>query len=373
MPIATPDAVIVGGGVAGLWMLNILRDQGYSVVLVEKNRLGGVQTMASQGVLHGGLKYALNGITDSSEAIRDMPARWQANLAGTGDIDLRSVNRYTDHQVFWSEPGLLAKGAASLGIKALAGRSEKIRANEAPEVLQHPDYDGILFRVHEPVIDVPSLVHALAEPHKDCLYFANEIRCSDDMVMADGQEFRPQRIILAAGAGNADFTDQPPMQRRPLHQVMLAMPDLPTFYSVCMGASPKPVLVTTSHETEDGTPVWYIGGNVAETGVDRNESEQIDFARQELERLLPWLNFDGARWGTVRVDRAEPEQIDGEKPVGAYCKERGSTIVTWPTKLVMAPLLGDEVLRLMPPPGHRGEVKVDLSSPVYATTPWRDL
>ena len=55
------DIVIFGGGIAGLWLLNRLRDQGYHAILLETDKLGCGQTLASQGIIHGGLKYALNG------------------------------------------------------------------------------------------------------------------------------------------------------------------------------------------------------------------------------------------------------------------------------------------------------------------------
>lgn len=51
------DVVIVGAGIAGLWLLNILRSNGYSVILFENESIGGLQTMASQGMIHGGQRY----------------------------------------------------------------------------------------------------------------------------------------------------------------------------------------------------------------------------------------------------------------------------------------------------------------------------
>ena len=64
------DVAIFGGGVAGLWTLSLLRNQGYNAVLFENNTLGGGQTRYAQGIIHGGTKYALTGkLTASSEAI----------------------------------------------------------------------------------------------------------------------------------------------------------------------------------------------------------------------------------------------------------------------------------------------------------------
>ena len=69
------DIAIIGGGIAGLWTLNQLRNRGYSAILFEHNALGSDQTIGSQGMIHGGVKYALAGaLSNSSETIAAMPS-----------------------------------------------------------------------------------------------------------------------------------------------------------------------------------------------------------------------------------------------------------------------------------------------------------
>jgi len=73
----TPDALILGGGVAGLWTLDRLHRAGHSVLLIEPNALGAGQTIWSQGILHSGLKYTLAGaLNKAARAIQSMPERW---------------------------------------------------------------------------------------------------------------------------------------------------------------------------------------------------------------------------------------------------------------------------------------------------------
>ncbi|MGB1685791.1 MAG: FAD-dependent oxidoreductase, partial [Pseudomonadales bacterium] len=79
------DIAILGGGIAGLWLVNRLQQAGYSTCLIERHGLGGEQTLASQGMIHGGIKYTLGGaLTNASETIAAMPERWQACLRGEG-------------------------------------------------------------------------------------------------------------------------------------------------------------------------------------------------------------------------------------------------------------------------------------------------
>lgn len=96
------DILIVGGGVAGLWLNARLRRAGYATVLVETGALGGGQSGKSQGIIHGGTKYALTGmLTGASEAIADMPRRWRESLAGSGELDLSGVRLLSEAHYLW--------------------------------------------------------------------------------------------------------------------------------------------------------------------------------------------------------------------------------------------------------------------------------
>ena len=54
------DVAIVGGGIAGLWIANLLLRRGINVALCEADAVGGSQTGAAQGIIHSGAKYALD-------------------------------------------------------------------------------------------------------------------------------------------------------------------------------------------------------------------------------------------------------------------------------------------------------------------------
>ena len=77
------DIAIFGAGIAGLWTLARLRQSGYRVATFERHALGGVQSIASQGIIHGGTKYALTGkLTGSAMAIGEMPGIFPLSPTG---------------------------------------------------------------------------------------------------------------------------------------------------------------------------------------------------------------------------------------------------------------------------------------------------
>jgi len=350
------DVLIVGGGVAGLWLNARLRREGYATLLVETGALGGGQSVKSQGIIHGGTKYALSGaLTGASEAIADMPRRWRAALAGEGELDLSGVRLLSDAHYLWS-PGTLAGNLTSFfASKAVRSRVGQVKGGELPPALQHPAFKGKVYRLSELVLDVPSLIARLAELAGESLLAARQIEPLADGggLCIDGREVRARRIVLTAGGGNAELLarlglQQPAMQLRPLHMVMVRAATLKPLYAHCLGGGSKPRLTVTSHPTAEGDWVWYLGGDLAEAdGVARDEARQIEKARKELAELLPWIDLSAARWATLRVDRAEPAQSGLVRPDNAFLFEQGNLMVAWPTKLALSPDLADRVLAVL--------------------------
>lgn len=382
------DVLIVGGGIAGLWLNARLRCAGYATLLAERASLGGGQTVKSQGIIHGGAKYALHGaLSGASEAIADMPRRWRAALAGSGELDLSGVRLLSEAHYLWS-PGTLAGNLAGFfASKAVRSRVDPVRGDDLPAALQHYAFKGRVYRLNELVVDVPSLIGRLAELAGDGLLAAREIvplHEGGELVglLVDGRAIRARRIVLCAGQGNAGLLaalglDRPAMQTRPLHMVMLAAPTLKPLYAHCLGGGPKPRLTVTSHPAADGQWVWYLGGELAEAeGVARDASQQIAQARRELGELLPWVDLGEARWATLRVDRAEPAQSGLTRPDNAFLAEQGRLLVGWPTKLALAPDLADRVFANLERDAIRpsGQPPLpDLPRPPRALPAWEEL
>ncbi|MBD9501505.1 FAD-dependent oxidoreductase [Pseudomonas sp. PDM17] len=382
------DILIVGGGIAGLWLNARLRRAGFSTVLVENTALGGVQSMRSQGIIHGGTKYALHGaLTGASEAIADMPALWRDCLAGTGEVDLRGVRLLSDAHYLWSPGGLAGNLTSFFASKAVRSRVAQVKGSDLPPALQDKAFKGKAYRLTELVLDVPSLVARLAELAGDSLLAGERLEALRDAdrligLRVDGREIRAQRVVLSAGAGNEALLrelglERPEMQRRPLHMVLVTAPTLKPLYAHCLGGGPKPRVTVTTHPLSNGDWVWYLGGDIAEAGgVARNEAEQIAEAQRELHKLVPWIDLSAARWATLRVDRAEPSQNNLLRPDSAFLAEDGALLVGWPTKLALAPNFADRVLESLEKSGIRPQASAalpDLPRPAMARPVWEEL
>jgi glycerol-3-phosphate dehydrogenase len=332
-----------------------LRREGYSTLLIECGQLGGGQSLKSQGIIHGGAKYALHGaLTGASEAIADMPRRWREAIDGNGEIDLRGVRVLSQSHYLWS-PGTLAGNLTSFfASKAVRGRVDQVKGSDLPPALQDPKFKGKVYRLAELVLDVPSLIARLAELAGNSLVAARHIeplRENAELagLLIDGVAVRAQRIVLSAGAGNAELLAalgiaQPQQQLRPLHMVLAKGPALKPLYAHCLGGGPKPRITVTTHPAADGQWVWYLGGDLAEAdGVARDQARQIKAAQKEVAELLPWVDQSQTRWATLRVERAEPAQSGLVRPDNAFLAEQGRVLVGWPTKLALAPDLSERI------------------------------
>lgn len=389
MPQAlSTDILIVGGGIAGLWLNARLRRLGYATLLVENGRLGGGQSVKSQGIIHGGTKYALSGaLTGSSEAIADMPRRWREALAGDGELDLSGVRLLSEAHYLWS-PGSLAGNLTSFfASKAMRGRVDAVKGEALPPALQSSRFKGKVYRLAELVLDVPSLIARLAELAGDSLLAGERIeplRENGELVglKVDEREVRARRIVLSAGQGNAALLaalglQQPQQQLRPLHMVLVKAATLKPLYAHCLGGGPKPRITVTSHPSADGQWVWYLGGDLAEAdGVARDTDAQITCARRELEALLPWIDLSAAQWRTLQVERAEPAQSGLVRPDNAFLAEQGNLLVGWPTKLALAPDFADRVIAALERAGIRPAAAPALPAlprPTVAAPLWEEL
>lgn len=391
--VVSLDIAIIGGGIAGLWLQNRLHNNGYKTALFESEALGSYQSVGSQGMIHGGIKYTLSGaLSGASEAIADMPAHWQACLAGKGDVDLSGAQVLSDHFYMWSTASVSSRLTTFFASKATRGRVEKVSAKERPAIFQNAQFSGSLYRLVDMVLDVPSVINALANNMRGHLF---QVDWSRARLEKDSQKrarlhineqliVEAQQFVFTAGKGNAglmaqlDIT-QPQMQIRPLQQVMVKHPHPYRFFGHCLGTDKTPRLTISSHPCADGQQVWYLGGSLAEKGAAQSADTVIQNARQELNTLMPWLDWSQAQWAALPIERAEPRQKNLVRPDKAFAgKAAGieNVIVAWPTKLTLAPNLANEVLSLLEEksikPGAATGLQAlqALPEPAIAKPPW---
>jgi hypothetical protein len=380
------DLVIVGGGIAGLWLANVLTDRGYQLLVLEGDRLGGQQTLASQGVIHGGMKYALNGnLTRASQAISGMPERWRAALAGSGEIDLRAVSVLSNRYYLFAEASTLGRLTGFFASRSLAGRIEKLHPNDYPPVFRAPGFDGLVYALDDLVLDTRSLMTRLQATLEGRIYRhqlkPEQVSMRNDGVdlAVNGGAISARQLVLCAGAGTQTLLDglqlaTPQMQIRPLHQVVVRHEHPHPLYAHCLTGirAPEPRLTITSHA--DGKHwLWYLGGRLASDGVGMGSDALIAHSRAELKACLPWISMDDAEFSTARVERAEPKQSGRQRPDEAFACANGNTLICWPTKLSLAPDLADRVLGLLEPPAeraHGAHVDLLLPAPSMGQAPW---
>lgn len=371
------DIVIFGAGIAGLWAHHRFRRAGYNSLLLESSGIGGGQSIASQGIIHSGLKYAFAGkINKLAASISSMPDLWREALAGRGPVDLSAARVNADSQMLLIPPGLMGGLIGLVTKKALGNNVHEIARGEWPDHIAGSGFKGSLVYMDEPVLDIPSVLRALAEPYRDSIRLID----APDSPM----EFLERRgitadYILFTGAGSNHAIARKlghdaglETQIRPLLMGMMKNVPFP-LYAHCVGASDKPVVTITTHKTPDGELVWYLGGSVAERAKDAPENEVYDTARKAFKACFPALDFSSAQWAALPIDRVEGKSaVDGWMPDTPTIHRHGNVFYCWPTKLTFAPLLAERLAGMIetPPSGGSPADWSFLPSAPYAQTPW---
>ena len=392
------DVVIFGGGATGLWLLDELHRAGYSACLLESSALGAGQSVASQGIIHGGLKYTLKGLfTSSADAIKEMPALWRSCLHGRSQPDLRATPIRAECCHLWSTDALMSRMGLFAASAALAVKPKALPRDRWPAVLR--GCTGSVSLLDEQVISPHGFIAALAAPHASRLvkYEPQELAMTRDSAGAVQEislsaesshagfkpagriTLRPRTVVLTAGQGNADLRSRcclstDAMQRRPVHIALARHTNLPTLNGHCVDGNKTRVTITSDRDRQ-GRIVWQIGGQVSEDGVGMTRARLIAHVKEELRAALPGFDTRGLEWSSYLIDRAEGANR-GQRPADATVLREGNVITCWPTKLALVPAAAARLMALLPPPSgdtDRPETFEHCVRPTVAQPPWETI
>ena len=377
------DVAIVGGGIAGLWLLSHLRARGYSALLVEGRRLGQGQTIASQGLIYGSSSYTLAGIGTEIDRTANSPTEtWRRCLTGSGEIDLSGVRQLSQCQYLW----MPKRRSSWLGRLLHPFRHKPVLALpagiECPALLSQLGVDGTVYQLDEPVLDVASLLQVLAERQREAIVLNQGlvVLSSDSTITLQAPErspvtIRPRCCVFTAGVDNAALV-WAPVKIRILNMIMVRGSHLPdNLYAHCLSDGATPRLTITSHRAADGAVIWYLGGRLAEEGNRRHFSQQLRQARRELNQLLPKVELKDAQFTARRIRRVEGPRAEGKGPSKPGISQNGKVIAAWSGSLTMVPALAEAVAQRLERSGLRPtavtlEPLADWPRPEVAPYPW---
>ncbi len=375
------DLLILGGGIAGCWTLAAATEAGFNCLLLEKDALGSGQSIASQGIIHGGLKYALGAkITASTEAISTMPTRWQASLQGNSLPNLSDVNTLSDAHYFIPTGSLESRLVSFLGSKMVKSFASQVKTADLPKDYQSITKAKKLYALHESVIETGSLFQSFLNQYGHLMVkheFRSEClsKTSEGFLYEQGTiNVKAHHVLSTLGNGTPSFAENlQAMQQRPLQMVM-AKGHLPSIYGHFIDRGTTPALTLTSHPHNDQT-VWYLGGELAESGVNLTKEEQISHSKALLKSLIPHLNVEALIWDTLRINRAETALQTGVRPDDVFVSEQNGLMIGFPTKLALAPRFAEAVLSKLKLPSSLTPPTdfTQLEKPAVAPYPWSHL
>lgn len=409
--IVDVDALIVGGGVAGLFILNDLVAAGYSAALVERTRLGGEQTNHSHLYLHRGHVYTKAAL---SESLRDAAKLWDEWLAAR-PADERPGSKpgertyfgfaldatADEHTVSWDEAGIAYTEVEQPDWpEAIApgrgrGRSVTRRLYETSAVCVTGEWliNELLRDVREDVGKIDDIETIEVNQHGSVA--SVRARLADD---GGTVRFRPRMIVLAAGFGNRRLVDllkasaksaKASKAVRPnatwmqtirwAHMLVIRGPsrDLPPLTGIF---DPSRLFIVSRHVSPDET-VWIVSDDISPPPktvfemLENDERVWFPDVWENLQRLAPsiFAKPERLRWGIYSAPKAEvtirkkrlPDgrMSDGRVPDG-HVDDLGIPNVraVWPTKLTLAPAVSRRVVE---------QVRTELGPPKGFARSWK--
>lgn len=386
------DIIIFGAGVAGLWLHHRFSKAGYNSLLLETDAIGGQQSIASQGILHSGLKYTLAGkVNKLAQSISAMPDRWRAAMQhySGAEVDLTRAAMMAPSQLLMIPDGFMGGLIKIVTEKTLGNGVTDIPRDDWPDGIAQSGFKGRLVSMGEPVLNAASVMRALAEPYQRSIRRIDMDFTSFDQDDAgdissiwidDEHEIKAQHVIFTAAASNAKIArmlghdEGLKTQARPLLMGMLRPAPFDCFAHL-VGPSDKPVATITTHYDHNKQRVWYVGAAVAERAKEDDPRKVRKAMMDALKKYMPAIDVSHFEWATLPIDRIEgASETDGWMPDTPTVHRAGNAFYCWPTKLTFAPMLGDKLAEFLPAPqGVKAADWSFLEEAPFAPLPWDAL
>jgi glycine/D-amino acid oxidase-like deaminating enzyme/nitrite reductase/ring-hydroxylating ferredoxin subunit len=294
------DAVVIGGGITGITAAYLLKREGRKVALVERQRIGGVDTTATSAHLTCVTDTRL---TQLARRFGDEHARavWDAGFAAINQID-EIVKRHNIDCSFAWVPGYLH---APVATRRVTDRTRKILQDEAAlatrlgfdvqELKSVPfvDRPGIEIS-HQARFRPPEYLHALLEEiqgggsrvfeHSD----ATEVTTDPLCVMVRGHKLRCDDVIVA--------THDPIVGRASFLSATLLQTKLSLYTSYVLTGRIASGAVPDALFWDTGDPYQYIrldprnGTDAIIFGGEDHKTGQVDDTRDCFARLESQIN-----------------------------------------------------------------------------------
>ena len=387
------DALIFGGGAAGLWLLDRLSRDGHHVLLLEAHALGSGQTIASQGIIHSGLKYTLAGlVARSSRNFREMPQLWRDSLQGKCTPDLSQTRLRSSCCYLWQLDATASRNNLLNVYSDPQFKSEFVPHDQRPTAFQ--GLFSSVVKIPEQVIAPRSFVQDLATQYHDRILSINARHGLEFDLDSPGEvkrvrlvsprdqstlELQPRQVIFTAGGGNARLRKMTGlsadvMQRRQLHMVLMRG-DLPELNGYCLDGVKTRIKITSERDAQQRM-VWQVGGQLSEEGAILSQTDLTERARNELSQALPCVDLRDVEWSTHSIERAEGATPRGTQPENIQVLCAGNVTTGWPTKLALAPALAQEIAQRASSPylssAFDTQPFADWPRPTVAALPWED-
>jgi glycine/D-amino acid oxidase-like deaminating enzyme len=380
-PIAC-DVLIIGGGVQGLWLLNDLRSEGYSALLLERRALGDGQTCHSHVYLHQGHLYRDVGL---AMRLKEITPRWREWLARRSDQRLGVVPSYfgfanpadaRTREALWNDPrlGLNYRVVTNDPPRALAGGAVRVVLESAEVCL---DGRWLVSELRRGVDDWISQVEQVRAIALDLSRVAGGRprggQVEEVVVTMPGGpapvRFQPSALVLAAGAGNQTLLLQATggnpillgrlsnnQQLRLAYMLVIRGPseELPPLTGVFPDLGG---LFQVSRRLADSDEVvWLVSDQrsqmltFVEDWIEFDASWWLRAVLSNLERLAPRLFGSSPlrgrfQWGIYAAPKAEGRS-EGAIPLEERIEQFGieNLWTLWPTKLTLAPKVSQDVV-----------------------------